>query len=676
MMSARWRRWAVWYGLAAILMSGIAAVGVAAVGWYCVLPASGIDSPTIKLEGDRGLIAVLHPTHRVQQWVPLERMPPLVIDAVVAAEDRRFWSHLGVDPVAVMRAVRANISHGGVREGASTITQQLARTLFLDGTRTWRRKIGEAMIALWLEARYSKARILEAYLNSVYLGHDGDVAVYGLPAAARRYFGKEIGELEVREVAWLASSIRAPNRLLNAASSAAKARRDNVIEALERDGALDARAARRALDLRLERHLPQTAALAPYFLDVAAHELAHRADLPESGESIVHSTLSLVLQRAAERVVRDGIARIENRRPALEGRVQAAVVALEPASGAIRALVGGRNYRTSAFNRATRALRQPGSLFKPFVYVAAFEAGQRGRGLTAASLLPDERLVLHERGQSWEPHNIDNQFHGSVTVRRALEESLNVPAVRVAMDVGPRRVAGVARDLGIAQPLSAVPSLALGTSEVTLLEITAAYAALANGGVRVVPTTLDAQAQGGLPLQSVAAPTRAVSPESAFMISHLLRGVMRRGTGSASAIWGLQDSTAGKTGTTDGLRDAWFVGYTPDLVVGVWVGIDDGSPLGLTGSQAALWIWGPIMQSAIKQWPPHPFTPPPGIILADVDRRTGRPVSFWCGSDDPVQEAFRVGMVPPDDCSIASVGSGLGALFHWAGGLFAPKPKP
>jgi penicillin-binding protein 1B len=373
--------------------------------------------------------------------------------------------------------------------------------------------------------------------------------------------------------------------------------------------------------------------------------------------------------------VRDGIARIENRRPALEGRVQAAVVALEPASGAIRALVGGRNYRASSFNRATRALRQPGSLFKPFVYLAAFEAGQRGRGLTAASLLADEPLVLQEHGQSWEPHNIDNQFHGSVTVRRALEESLNVPAVRVAMDVGPGRVATMARDLGIGQPLSPVPSLALGTSEVTLLEITAAYAALANGGMRVVPTALDARAHGGLPLRSAAAPTRAVSPESAFILNHLLRGVMRRGTAAASVAWGLQETTAGKTGTTDGLRDAWFVGYTPDLVVGVWVGIDDGSPLGLTGSQAALGIWGPIMQSAIKQWPPHPFTPPPGIVLADVDRRTGRAVSFWCGSDDAIQEAFRVGMVPSDDCA-PSVGGGLSALMHWAGGLFSPKPKP
>lgn len=673
----RWlrRRWVVWCGVAAIVSAGIAALGVAAVGWYCVLPTSAIEPPAIKVEADGAPIAVLHPTHRAQLWVPLDRTPPLVIDAVLAAEDRRFWSHPGIDPVAVMRAIRANISRGGVQEGASTITQQLARTLFLDGTRTWRRKIGEAMIALWLEARYSKARILEAYLNSVYLGHDGDVAVYGLPAAARRYFGKELGALEVRDIAWLASGIQAPNRLLSGASSAAKARRDSVIEALEQNGAIDYRSAQRALGQPLERRSTQMASLAPYFLDVAAHEVARRADLPGSGENVVHSTLSLALQRAAERAVRDGIARIENRRPALEGRVQAAVVALEPASGAIRALVGGRNYRASSFNRATRALRQPGSLFKPFVYLAAFEAGQRGRGLTAASLLADEPLVLQEHGQSWEPHNIDNQFHGSVTVRRALEESLNVPAVRVAMDVGPGRVATMARDLGIGQPLSPVPSLALGTSEVTLLEITAAYAALANGGMRVVPTALDARAHGGLPLRSAAAPTRAVSPESAFILNHLLRGVMRRGTAAASVAWGLQETTAGKTGTTDGLRDAWFVGYTPDLVVGVWVGIDDGSPLGLTGSQAALGIWGPIMQSAIKQWPPHPFTPPPGIVLADVDRRTGRAVSFWCGSDDAIQEAFRVGMVPSDDCA-PSVGGGLSALMHWAGGLFSPKPKP
>jgi penicillin-binding protein 1B len=265
---------------------------------------------------------------------------------------------------------------------------------------------------------------------------------------------------------------------------------------------------------------------------------------------------------------------------------------------------------------------------------------------------------------------MDGQFHGPVTVRRALEQSLNIPAVRVTLDLGARRVADVAHAVGIDHPLAPVPSLALGTSEVTLLEITSAFASLANGGIRMAPTALAADVSAaGPPLAPLPASSRAVSPESAFMITHLLRGVMRRGTGAGSAAWGLQEITAGKTGTTDGLRDSWFVGYTPDLVVGVWVGIDDGTPLGLTGAQAALPIWGPIMQAAIRQASPGRFTPPPGVVLTEVDRATGRRVSFWCGSNDVVQEAFREGSVLSEGCD-STVRNGRPGLFGWLEKLF------
>jgi penicillin-binding protein 1B len=332
-------------------------------------------------------------------------------------------------------------------------------------------------------------------------------------------------------------------------------------------------------------------------------------------------------------------------------------------------MVGGRRYGESSFNRATRAARQPGSIFKPFVYLAAFEAERRGAGLTPASLLADEPLSVRAGGDNWEPRNMDGQFHGPVTVRRALEQSLNIPAVRVTMDLGAGRVAEVAHAVGIEHPLTPVPSLALGTSEVTLLEISSAFATLANGGIRMVPTGLVAGDPGGPPLAPLPASYRAVSAESAFMITHLLRGVMRRGTGAGSAAWGLQEVAAGKTGTTDGLRDAWFVGYTPDLVVGVWVGVDDGTPLGLTGSQAALPIWGPIMQAAVRRVAPADFTPPPGVVLAQVDRVTGRRVSFWCGSDDVVQEAFREGSVVSEGCD-AGVRDGLPRILGWFENLF------
>ncbi len=649
----------------ATLTVAILLLGLAAALWHYSLPQPGASGAAMRLYADGRLIGVIYPSRRMQSWVPLDQFPRSVVGATLAAEDRRFWSHPGIDLVAIGRALQANVRHREVREGASTITQQLARTLFLGHGRSWSRKIHEAAIALLLELRYSKARILESYLNSVYLGQNGDVPVQGFPAAARYFFGKDVAELQVEEAAWLAGAIRAPNRLLAGPRPEARKRRDEVLAAMQAEKLIEPAAARRAMAQPLRWHPTVPGRTAPYCLDVVARELDHRAVRPASGELDVQTSLSLPLQQAAEAAVRDGIARIEKSRPDLAGRVQAAVVAIEPGTGQIRALVGGRRFEDAPFNRATRAMRQPGSLFKPFVYLAAFEAARGGGGgLTPASLVADEPLMVQDRSGSWEPKNIDGQFHGRVTVRRALEQSLNVPAIRVAMDVGPARVASVANALGIEQPLAAVPSLALGTSEVTLLDITTAFATLANQGARVTPTSLGWDASGaGPPLAPLPPPIQAVSAESAFVTTNLLRGVMRWGTGAGSSAWGLSDVTAGKTGTTDGLRDAWFVGYTPDLAVGVWVGLDDGAPLGLTGSQAALPIWAPVMQAAVRRSPPKSFKAPPGVVLVQVDHRTGRPVPFWCGADELVQEAFREGTVPPGEC-------GSPSLFGWLERLF------
>jgi 1A family penicillin-binding protein len=635
------------------------------VSWLYSLPEPNESAPAIRLFAGTQPIGTIYPAHRAQSWVPLAKMPRSVVDAVVIAEDRRFWTHAGVDALAVTRALQVDLKRGELHQGASTITQQLARTLFLDTHRTWSRKARETAIALMLEVRYSKSRILETYLNSVYLGQDGDVPVYGFPAAARRFLGKDVTALEVDEAAWLAGAIRAPNRMLAGSRLEAQRRRDAVLLAMREQGLIDTEVLRKATSKPVPSRPPDFGRAAPYFVDFVAAELTRRAPPLTSGEISVQTTLDVTLQRAAETAVRDGVSRIEKARPQLAGRVQAAVIAIEPASGEIRALVGGRSYVESSYNRATRAARQPGSIFKPFVYLAAFEAEGRGSGLTPASLLSDEPLSVQAAGRSWEPKNMDGQFHGPVTVRRALEQSLNVPAVRVALDLGPDRVVHVAHATGIEHPLAPVPSLALGTSEVTLLEMTSAFGTLANGGVRMVPTGVAVDASGTTPALAYLPPsTRAVSAESAFMITHLLRGVMRRGTGAHSAAWGLQDVTAGKTGTTDGLRDAWFVGYTPDLVVGVWVGLDDDTPLGLTGSQAALPIWGPVMQTAVRKSPPAEFTPPPGVVLAKVDRATGKPVSLWCGSDDVIQEAFREGSVPAEECD-SPVRSGVTAVLDW-----------
>jgi len=650
-----------------LLVLALAAT-ITGAGWHYSLPDPGTRQPAVRLYAGAEPVGVIYPTRRAQSWMPIEKIPRVVIDAVLMAEDRRFWTHPGIDPLAVARALHVNVKRNEVRQGASTITQQVARTAFLDTRRTWGRKLSESAIALMLEARYSKSRILETYLNTVYLGQAGDIPVYGLPAAARHFLGKDLGAVEAHEAAWLAGAIRAPNRLLAGSRMEAKERRDEILTAMRDHRLIEGEAAREALARPLPRWSPETGRIAPYFVDFVAAEFGRRTTLPVSGETRVQATLNPALQRAAETAVRQGIARIEKARPQLAGQVQAAALAIDPSTGEIRAMVGGRRYGDSSFNRATRAARQPGSVFKPFVYLAAFEAERRGTGLTPASLLADEPLSVQAGPDNWEPHNMDGQFHGPVTVRRALEQSLNIPAVRVTLDLGARRVADVAHAVGIDRPLAPVPSLALGTSEVTLLEITSAFATLANGGTRMTPTGL-VNDPAGPPLAPLPASYRAVSAESAFMITHLLRGVMRRGTGAGSSAWGLQDITAGKTGTTDGLRDAWFVGYTPDLVVGVWTGLDDGTPLGLTGSQAALPIWGPIMQAALRRSAPGDFTPPPGVVLAQVDRETGRRVSFWCGSDDVVQEAFREGSVLSEGCD-STVRDGLPAALGWFEKLF------
>jgi membrane carboxypeptidase/penicillin-binding protein len=363
--------------------------------------------------------------------------------------------------------------------------------------------------------------------------------------------------------------------------------------------------------------------------------------------------------------VRDRLAQLERARRKAPGSLQAAVVAIEPGSGRILALVGGRRFAGSEFNRATKARRQPGSLFKPLIYLAAFEV--RAREFTASTIVADEPVVIPAVGGAWTPHNIDRRFHGPVTIRRALEASLNVPAALVAQGIGVAHVMRVARAVGIDSPLAAVPSLSLGTPEVTLLEMTAAFATIANGGIRVWPTTLDNDTgPGEITLNPRPTPGRVVSAESAFIVTHLLRGVMLRGTGGASARWGLQEVTAGKTGTTDGLRDAWFVGYAPDLVVGVWVGADDARSTGLTGADIALPIWADVMQKGLRRSPPSSFTPPPGIVMTSVDWGTGRRA---CGSESAISEAFRAGSEPQQCASLAELPIARD-LTRWVKGLF------
>lgn len=668
---SRWRIAAVATAAGCLLLLLVLAGALAAVllstGWPS-LPEPPPDARVRLYAGDAEIAVFQGPSRHMQLWMPLADIPPVVVDAVLIAEDRRFFQHAGVDLAAVARAAWTNLRQGRVAQGASTLTQQLARTLYLKQERTLSRKLREVVLAAALELTYDKPAILEAYLNSVYMGHDGGLPVFGLPAAARQFLRKDLGTVRLDEAAMLAAAINAPNKML-ADRMRASARRNAVLEAMAEQGRAT-RAAVRTAQARPALWRP-VAREAPYFVDLAREEIARRVTLPARGEVRLATSLDPALQQTAEAALEKGVARIERRQGRKLGTLQGALVAIEPATGRIRALVGGRRYTESAFNRATRAARQPGSLFKPLVYLAAFESGLADR-YTPASVVADAPLDIRTPEGVWSPGNASGRFAGPVTIRRALEESLNLPAIRVASDVGPARIAEVARVLGIRSALSAVPSLALGTSEVTLLEITAAYAALANQGRRVEPTTL-APGPGdlGLAASPPAEPTRVVSAESAFLITHLLRGVMRSGTGRSSAQWGLSEVTAGKTGTTDSLRDAWFVGYTPDLVVGVWVGHDDGTPLGLTGAQAALPIWAGVMQAAVRRQPPRPFAAPEGVVFANVNRETGQVASFWCRDGGPViQEAFRAGTEPSSSCQESPFQRIGSEVLGWVTNLF------
>ena len=663
-----------WLWLAPLIAAVVATTGTVVWAWntfrlpeaatsaraYVQLLADGADLTVVGVDQAAADPSRM-PRPEAGDWTPLDRIPPALVAAVIAAEDRRFMRHIGIDMLAMGHALWENARHDASIRGASTITQQLARTLFLTRERTWGRKAREIAIALWLERRYAKRTILEAYLNTVYLGQAGDRPVLGVAAGARHLFGRDLDALTLEDAALLATAIRAPSRAFADVAWRVRARRDVVLQAMASDGSATAQAVGTALAAPVRAAVPARAR-APWFVQLAREEAARRVVLAPSERGVrVATTLDRRLQSVAESAVRGELARLEKSRGLGAGTLQAAVVAMEPGTGHIRAIVGGRDYGDSEFNRAIRARRQPGSLFKPLVYLAAFEWGAAGGRPTAVSLVDDQPLHVWSAGREWSPQNIDGQFRGPVTIRTALEASLNVPAARVAQQVGLARVARLARAFGIQSPVSAVPSIALGTSDATVLEMTAAFAAIANGGYRVHPTTLDESATAAA-LRPLPAPKRVVSAESAFIMTHLLRGVMSRGTGRASARWKLSEVTAGKTGTSDGMRDAWLVGYTPDLVVGVWVGADDGRTVGLTGSEGALPIWATVMQAAVRQAAPRSFTPPDGIVMTAVDRSTGRRA---CDGAPGITEAFREGSEPPA-CEMLAVPApadvALGAL--------------
>ena len=556
-----------------------------------------------------------------RRLVKLADVPPLLVKAILAVEDERFYRHHGVDPIGILRAMWVNVRTLSYQQGGSTLTQQLVKNFFLSDERTMSRKIPEAFMALIAERKYSKDTILENYLNEIYLGQKGSQGIFGVWEAAQFYFAKPLSDLTTGECALLAGLIRAPNRLSPYRSYEAATRRRNVVLAKLLD---DHIIARNQYDAALREKLPQRALVkvtndAPFYVDYLRRELEENysnAVLTKEGLRIF-SSLDLQLQKIAERSLTEGLNKLEAAHPALrrkgEESLEGAIVVLRPQTGEIKAMVGGRNYSKSQFNRVFQAKRQPGSVFKPFVYLAALMyGGQSGIKYTPDTIINDSQFTWSYDGRDWQPSNYRNEYFGAVTFRRALENSLNSATSRVAQDVGIRRVRDIAHRLGIQSSLPAVPSLALGAAEVTPLEVAVAYSTLANGGVRprtlAVRNVID-QNTKVLEKRDVRS-EQVISPQLASMMNDLLKGVLDRGTGAMARRWGFTRPAAGKTGTTNDYKDAWFVGYTPDLLAVVWVGFDGPSKLNLSGAEAALPIWTDFMKSATATMPVTDFVAP------------------------------------------------------------------
>jgi penicillin-binding protein 1B len=626
--------------------------------WVSSLHESRSGANLERIDFDRVLVTTLFGADRSKRrFVPLEEIPAHVSQAILATEDRRFYSHTGFDPIGIGRALAVDLLSGELRQGASTITQQLVKNYFLSPERSWRRKILEAYLAVLLESRTTKDEILELYLNEVYLGQRGSFAINGVEQAAQTFFGKNVGNLTIAESALLAAMIRAPN-----ASSPyrhpepIRQRRDVVLRQMVDAGFIDETTS----ELESARPLGLVEGTidrgeAPYFIDALTRELTKDYDagnLQTRGLS-VYSTMDPYLQNRAQQAVVEGLEEIRSQLSQGGDVPQAALVALSPQTGDVLAIVGASSYGTSQFNRAVDAHRQPGSAFKPFVYLAAFEnGGDKSGAATPATIVVDEPTTFRQAGKSWTPQNYSRRFEGRVSYRRALALSLNVATARIGQDVGFDRVVALWEAMGMSSELSPYPSLVLGAFEVTPLELATAYAVLANGGRRVEPRfyTRLIDSSGAVLGERPVVSRPVASPESAYLVTDMLGSVLSFGTAREIRARGFTADAAGKTGTTNDNRDAWFVGYTPDVLTAVWVGYDDNRPLGLTGSQAALPIWTRFMKAAVSGREKERFTAPAGIVFVDIDPANGLRAGPNCPTRQ--REAFRSGTQPTQACGL------------------------
>ncbi|HET6948669.1 MAG TPA: penicillin-binding protein 1A [bacterium] len=586
---------------------------------------SGLWEASRVYAGGGELIASFYRENRA--YVPLEAIPEHTRLAVLTIEDDRFYHHRGVDVRAVGRALWRNARSGALREGGSTITQQLARSLYLSRRRSITRKVAEMLLAVEVERRLTKDEILERYLNQVYFGQ----GAYGIEMAARAYFAKPVSELTLAEGALLAGLIRAPS-LYNPYRNfeLALSRQHTVLERMEQLGVVDGDVADRAREARIRLAHPRNAGFvgmrAPYASSTVLQYLIERygEDLVYTGGLQVHTTIDLRMQAAAERALRRGLDQAGRDRLNV---TQGALVALNPSTGYIRAMVGGYDFEHSPFNRAWQAQRQAGSAFKPFIYAAAVANGWR-----PTRLILDAPISYNDgSAERWQPKNYDEKFRGWVTMRRALEQSINIPAVRTLQSLGPERVISYARRMGIQSPLAPNLSLALGASEVTPLEMASAYGTLAAMGIRAEPILVlkVVDRHGRVLEENRARRTAAIEQSDAAQMIDLLKGVIQRGTGRRA---GIGRPAAGKTGTSDDYRNAWFIGFTPYLSTAVWVGNDDNAPTRrVVGGTVPAGIWASFMRVAARATPPDDWQglPEPEDAGLPEMRAAGSTLARW-----------------------------------------------
>jgi penicillin-binding protein 1B len=601
-----------------------------------------------------------------RRLVRFDDLPKVLVDAVLSAEDKRFFEHPGFDPLRILAAAWADIRHEKIAQGASTITMQVARSFFFSTQRTWRRKVAETLVALQLERRFTKQQIFELYANEIYLGNRSSFAIHGFGEAAQAYFGKDVRDLNVGEAAFLAGIIRSPNRYSSADRKPERATeaRSRVLAQMVENRTVSPEQAQAAIKapLRLVSGAIEGSA-APYFVDmVKDHLLDHFSEAELLSQNFrIYTTLDPSLQRAATAAVDVGMQNVDKQlarryarwkkkgEPSVQAQV--ALVALDPQTGEIKALIGGRDYGQSQLNRAL-ARRQPGSAFKPFVYAAAFDSGVDGSNpvVTPATTVVDEPTTFTFDGKDYTPNNYGEQFYGTVTLREALTRSLNVATVKVAEMVGYGRVVQISRQLGLDPNIQATPAVALGAYEMTPLEVAAGYTVFAHTGTRAEPTFIrKVVSANGSVLESSQPRTRpALDPRVAYLVTSVLQDVVNRGTGAGVRARGFTAPAAGKTGTS---HDGWFAGFTSNLLCVIWVGFDDNRELGLSGSSSAAPIWAEFMKRAVTlpaYRDVHSFSPPEGVVTVTIDPGTLQLATPNCPTTR--EEVYIRGTEPTEFC--------------------------